>query len=115
MSDQKNIDNLFREAFKDFEATPDPALWDKISSKLDDKTPQPQKEKEGVVFLPWLYRIVGIAAAILLLFALGSQFFGDDSTVINPENQTTSTTKDNTLAFFSASPIIVTPSISLIF
>ncbi|WP_053002578.1 hypothetical protein [Kordia jejudonensis] len=95
MSDQKNIDNLFREAFKDFEAAPDPALWDKISSKLDEKPPQPQQKKEGIVFLPWFYRIAGIAAAILLLFAVGSQFFDNDDNGLNPENQTTSTTNED--------------------
>lgn len=96
MSDQKNIDNLFRETFKDFEATPDPALWDKISSQLDEKVPQQQKKKEGAVLLPWFYRIAGIAAAILLVIVLGSQFFIDDTNVINSENQTTSNDSNKT-------------------
>ncbi len=95
MSDQKNIDNLFREAFKDFEATPDPALWDKISSQLDEKTPQIKKKKKGIAFLPW-FRIAGIAAALLLLFVVGSQFFDDGENTLNPDNQTTSTSKENT-------------------
>lgn len=95
MSDQKNIDNLFREAFKDFEATPDPALWDKISSQLDEKTPQIKKKKKGIAFLPW-FRIAGIAAALLLLFVVGSQFFDDGENTLNPNNQTTSTSKENT-------------------
>ena len=96
MSDQKNIDNLFREAFKDFEATPDPALWDKISSQLDEKTPPLKKRKEGIVFLPWFYKIAGIAAALLLLFAVGSQFFDNGEKIIDPTNETTSTTNENT-------------------
>lgn len=95
MSDQKNIDNLFREAFKDFEATPDPALWDKISSQLDEKTPQIKKKKKGIAFLPW-FRIAGIAAALLLLFVVGNQFFDDGENTLNPDNQTTSTSKENT-------------------
>lgn len=95
MSDQKNIDNLFREAFKDFEATPDPALWDKISSQLDEKTPQIKKKKKGIAFLPW-FRIAGIAAALLLLFVVGNQFFDDGENTLNPDSQTTSTSKENT-------------------
>jgi hypothetical protein len=94
MSDQKNIDNLFRETFKDFEASPDPALWDKISSQLDEKSAK--KKKGGAIFIPWFYKIAGIAAALLLLFTVGSQFIGNPDNGLNSEQQTTSTTKENT-------------------
>ncbi|WP_298418190.1 hypothetical protein [uncultured Kordia sp.] len=96
MSDQKNIDNLFREAFKDFEAKPDAALWDKISSQLDENSPKADKKKEGIVFLPWLYKIAGVAAALLLLFFIGNQFIDNSEEIIDPTNQTTSTTNNTT-------------------
>ena len=93
MSDQKNIDNLFRETFNDFEASPDPALWDKISDKLDAQ--EAEKKRKGVVFLPWLYKGAGIAAAILLLFFLGNEFITTNGDVIDLDNQTTETTKED--------------------
>jgi hypothetical protein len=93
MSDKKNIDNLFREAFKDFEASPDPALWDKISSQLNETTPIEKKKGEGIVFSSSFFKIAGIAAALLLLFTVGSQFIDSSDDGINPENQTTSTSK----------------------
>jgi hypothetical protein len=90
MSDQQNIDNFFRNRFKDFEASPDPEIWDKISEKLDAK--EAEKEEKGIVYLPWLYRVAGIAAAIALLLFLGSQFFTTTDTVIDPDGQVTNTT-----------------------
>jgi hypothetical protein len=91
MSDQKNIDNLFRETFKDFEASPDPALWDQISDRLDAK--ESKKKREGIVFLPWLYKGAGIAAALLLLFFVGNEFLNTNDNKIGLDEQTTSTTK----------------------
>ncbi|WP_298517139.1 hypothetical protein [uncultured Kordia sp.] len=93
MSDQNNIDNFFRNRFKDFEASPAPDLWDKISGRLDEK--EAEEKKGGIVLLPWLYKAAGIAAAIALLFFIGTKFIGDNGPGIDSENQTTSTTNDN--------------------
>ncbi|PTX60373.1 hypothetical protein C8N46_10617 [Kordia periserrulae] len=94
MSDQHNIDNFFRNRFKDFEATPDPELWNKISDKLDEK--EAEKDEKGIVFLPWLYRIAGIAAAIALLFVVGNSIFNnDDSSINDNKNTITKTEKKN--------------------
>ena len=96
MSDQKNIDNLFRDTFEDFDASPDPALWDKISDKLDAQ--EAEKKRKGVLFIPWLYKAAGIAAAIALLFFLGNEFVNSDGTGIDSEEKTTSTnTNDSNL------------------
>ncbi|MEM6718344.1 MAG: hypothetical protein AAF611_03415 [Bacteroidota bacterium] len=92
MSDQHNIDNFFRNRFKDFEVAPDPEIWDKISERLDEKAAK--EDKEGIVFLPWLYRAAGIAAAIALLFFIGNQVFDSNNSDINTDEQTTSTTKE---------------------
>ncbi|MCH2193860.1 hypothetical protein [Kordia sp.] len=95
MSDQNNIDNFFRNRFKDFEASPDPDLWDKISDRLDEKEAEEKKEG-GIVLLPWLYKAIGTAAAIALLFFVGTKFIGSDGTeTIDPNNQITNTTKDS--------------------
>jgi hypothetical protein len=95
MSDQHNIDNFFRNRFKDFEATPDPDLWNKISDKLDEK--EAKENEKGIVFLPWLYRIAGIAAAIALLFIVGNSVFNNDESGINDnEKNITKTEKKNT-------------------
>jgi hypothetical protein len=91
MSDKKNIDNLFRETFNDFEASPDPALWDKISDKLDAQ--ESDKKRERIILLPWLYKGAGIAAALLLLFFVGNEFVNTNGSGIDSEKQTTSTTK----------------------
>ncbi|MGH1387426.1 hypothetical protein [Kordia sp.] len=92
MSDQNNIDNFFRNRFKDFEASPDPDLWDKISDRLDEK--EVDEKKEGIVLLPWLYKAVGIAAAIALLFFVGTKFVSTNDSGIDSDQQTTSTTKE---------------------
>lgn len=91
MSDQKNIDNLFRESFKDFEVSPDPALWDKISDKLDAK--EAKKKRRGIVFLPWLYKVAGIAAALLLLFFVGNEFLNTNDVDKGSDEQITATSK----------------------
>ncbi len=93
MSDQHDIDNFFRNRFKDFEPAPDPEVWNKISDRLDEK--KANEEKEGIVFLPWLYRAAGIAAAIALLFFAGNAIFNTTDGSLNSEEQTTSTTKQN--------------------
>ncbi|MEM6684289.1 MAG: hypothetical protein AAF617_00725 [Bacteroidota bacterium] len=94
MSDQHNIDNFFRNRFKDFEPTPDPDIWNKISDKLDEQ--KTEEKKEGIVLLPWLYRAAGIAAAIILLFFVGTAVFDSSTSEIPSDEQTTSTTKENT-------------------
>lgn len=95
MSDKKNIDQLFQDSFKDFEASPDPALWDKISDKLDAK--EAEKDEKGIVFLPWLYKAAGIAAAIVLFFFIGNEFLNSDGTGIGTDEKVTTTTKDGSL------------------
>lgn len=42
MKEQKNIERLFQEKFKDFEAIPPQGSWDSIASKLNEK----KKKKE---------------------------------------------------------------------
>ncbi|MXN91366.1 hypothetical protein GR160_09005 [Flavobacterium sp. Sd200] len=58
MSEKKNIDRLFQEKFKDFEATPPEFVWDNIKEALEEK------KKRRVIPL-WL-RLGGVAAVLVL-------------------------------------------------
>ena len=65
MKEKKNIDRLFQEQLRDFEATPDNQVWLNIEAEL-------KKDKKRKVIPLWL-RYSGIAAAFLLgLFILNT-------------------------------------------
>jgi len=51
MKEQKNIDRLFQERFKDFDVSPDPAVWNKIHSELHNN-----KKKRRVIPIWWRKR-----------------------------------------------------------
>ncbi|WP_367772777.1 hypothetical protein AB3G33_03930 [Flavobacterium sp. WC2421] len=66
MNDKKNIDRLFQEKFKDFEAEPNKQVWLNIEAEL--------KEKERKI-IPFWVQFSGIAAAFILgLFTLNMVF-----------------------------------------
>ncbi|MFV8464258.1 hypothetical protein [Flavobacterium sp. LB1P62] len=68
MNDKKNIDRLFQERFKDFEAEPNDQVWINIETALK------KKEKKRKI-IPFWMRFSGIAAAFILgLFALKMVF-----------------------------------------
>ena len=68
MNDKKNIDRLFQERFKDFEAEPNNQVWINIETALKEK------EKERKI-IPFWMKFSGIAAAFILgLFALNMVF-----------------------------------------
>ncbi len=75
MRDKKNIDRLFKEKLKAFEATPSDSVWENISTKL-------QNLEKGKKASPILWKVAGVAAAFLLLFTI-SQL------VLNNNNNTT--------------------------
>lgn len=70
MSEKKNIDRLFREKFKDFEAAPPEDLWGNIAQELQER------KKKKVT--PLWYKLSGVAAVLLLGFLLTLPFFNDD-------------------------------------
>jgi hypothetical protein len=76
MKDRKHLDRLFQEKLKDFEATPNDSLWDKISSELHIAN----KERKGI---PAWWRVAGVAAGLLLLFTL-SQLINNDQDTVSP-------------------------------
>lgn len=68
MKNQKNIDELFRERFKQAEVTPPPSAWANIADRL------PEKKNKRLVAPIW-YRIAGVAALLLLVSGLAFQYF----------------------------------------
>ena len=79
MREKKNIDRLFREKFKDFEAAPPEDLWGSIAEGLQEK----KKSKT----VPLWIRLSGVAAVLLLGLLLTIPFFNggydtNESTVI---------------------------------
>ena len=62
MKKNKNIDEYFKERFKNFEVSPSPDVWNKIQAKL--------KEKDVRKVIPIWYKLGGVAALFALLFFL---------------------------------------------
>ena len=80
MSDKKNIDRIFKEKFKDFEAAPPAGLWDAIENNLEQPAQKPKKA------LPLWFKIAGIAAGLALL--LGAYYtFNSDQFTTTTSNQ----------------------------
>lgn len=79
MKELKNIDRLYQEKFKDFEAPPPPEVWSRISEKLDA-----DKKKRRII--PWWYWTSGVAA----LFIIGILGWNAQSNKIAVESDTNS-------------------------
>lgn len=61
--EDKNIDRLFQEKFKDFDALPDDSVWANIQAKLDE-----EEDNKVLPLLPWwLQRSVAIAVLLITL------------------------------------------------
>lgn len=69
MRERKNIDRLYQEKFKDFEATPNEAVWKSISAKLREK------EKKRFFISPIWSRVAGIAAILSIILLIGDWIF----------------------------------------
>ncbi|MDY7394650.1 hypothetical protein UMM65_05310 [Aureibaculum sp. 2210JD6-5] len=96
MSDNKNIDRLFQEKFKDYEVFPDPNVWKGIESELT------KKKKRRIIPL-WL-RLAGAAAILLLLIPAGYWYFANnnntkpaipDTNIITDTDKNDELTKEN--------------------
>ena len=59
MKENKNIERLFQEKFKDFEANPPEDAWDVIASRIEKK-----KNKRRVI--PFWFKAAGIAACLIV-------------------------------------------------
>jgi len=85
MSSKKNIDRLFQERFKHFEAAPDASVWQNIEARLHGK-----KKKRRAVPLWW--KLGGIAAVLAILVTIGLVNYNNGKNealpneVVNTEN-----------------------------
>ena len=81
MNEKKNIDRLFQERFKDFEAIPNDKVWNKIHDALHEK------KKKKVI--PFWWKISGIAAGLILAFLIFDTFknplLSEPSVVVAPK------------------------------
>jgi len=91
MNENKKIDRLFQEKFKDFEVFPDDNVWKNIEKQLS------KKKKRRIVPL-WL-RFGGAAAILLLLISSGFWYFNGDTNNKDVPNEIliTDTDKDDNL------------------
>jgi hypothetical protein len=96
MSNKKNIDRLFQEKFKDFEAVPNDAVWNRINESLPNK-----KKKRRVVALWW--QIGGVAAVIALMLTAGVSIFNSDDNnssdlpIVNTDKTDSETNSDKNI------------------
>jgi len=87
MSERKNIDRLFQETFKDFEAEPSEIAWENIEARLE--------EKKNRKVIPLWFKYAGVAAIfliglLLITFNTGKDQFGSgasDATVNAPSDK----------------------------
>jgi len=82
MKEKKHIDQLFKESFKNFEASPSPQVWENIQAKL--------KEEEDRKVIPLWIKLGGVAALLALLLTVGNSVFNpslnNDTPTITEEN-----------------------------
>ncbi|GLB52850.1 hypothetical protein NBRC110019_18900 [Neptunitalea chrysea] len=82
--EDKNIDRLFQEKFKDFEALPNNAVWNNIQAKLDEE------DDNAIPLIPWwLGRSAAVALFLIgmgiLMYFNPPQKTANDSYVTSPE------------------------------
>ena len=90
MSDKKNIDRLFQENLKNFEATPSDAVWENIHDTLH------KNKRKRRVLIPIWWKIAGVAAILAILFTVSNAVLKDTDTKTNlPIVNTNEITTDN--------------------
>ena len=86
---KNNLDNLFKEKFKDFSETPDERVWENIEASLN------KRKKKRIVPIWW--QLGGAAAALALLFYLVNPFSTNENVVqpniVDTEERVPSNTK----------------------
>lgn len=74
MSDKKHIDRIFQEKLMDLEVSPRKNVWDNISQELGHENNQRK-------VIPIWWKLIGAAAIIVLLFAVGSLIYNPNTPV----------------------------------
>ena len=88
MSDKKHIDRLFQEKFRDFDVMPNDKLWEGIEARLDKK-----KKKQRII--PILWKLGGVAAVLVLMFAIGTTFNNTGDTTVVADSDSNNTEIEN--------------------
>ena len=70
MNERKNIDRLFQEKFKDFEAKPVDEVWGNIEAQLDGR------KRRRIIPIWW--KLSGVAAIFLLGFLISKSIYSSD-------------------------------------
>ena len=91
--ENKNIERLFQEKFKDFEVSPPDFIWENIQEKL-----HPKEKKRRV--LPFWFKTAGIAASFVAIvsvvfYNMGNDFKNTDANSNSNSIVNSETTKDN--------------------
>lgn len=91
---KKNVEQLFRDTFRDYHETPDEKVWKAIEVSLDKK-----KQKKRIVPIWW--QLGGVAAALVVLLYVTDPFGTDvkqdvEQTVTDAENDADPTTDKKT-------------------
>lgn len=102
MKEKKNIDRLFQEQFKEFEANPPEHVWENISAEL-------KKDKKRRVIPLW-FKLSGVAAVFVIGLLLVNFFsneddFNQNSIVNGNANATEAIDTTNTIANDNVLPI----------
>lgn len=92
---KKNLDRLFQEKFKDFEAKPNKIVWENIQSQLKE-----EKDDKPILVIPFWLKLSGIAASLILMLLIGNSIYNSkkESTPIivdspkKPKNNTNNKT-----------------------
>ena len=87
MKEEKNLDRLFQEKFKDFEQHPSDTVWKNIVAAQ-------KEEKDERKLSPLWWKLGGVAALVALLFTAGLTFFSDSSS--DPLENNSISVKENT-------------------
>jgi hypothetical protein len=90
MSEKKNIENLFREKFNDFEVVPDEQIWNNIESQLKEK-----REKRRII--PFWWKLSGIAASLVLGFLITDNLFLSEPTLRIDQNKVANQDKNTVI------------------
>ncbi|QNJ97439.1 outer membrane beta-barrel protein [Constantimarinum furrinae] len=91
MKEKKHIDELFKERFQNFEASPSPEVWTSIQAKLN-------KEKKERKVIPLWWKVGGVAALLALLLTIGNSVFdSSEKTNTLTNEQTNKSVEDGTL------------------
>ena len=73
---KKNLDRLFQEKFKDFDAKPNKKVWQNIQNQLEE-----EKDDRSVFVIPFWVKLSGIAVSLLILLLIGNSLSNSEKEI----------------------------------